>query len=267
VCPKYSHMFLSSKRTKYNERRMAIHFRGGCLLSSQQHTLGHRCPLCSSNSDSGSHVLLQCPFPPLDRLRTERHNHAARLLFSAIQSGTCGSSLIMVDIGCPTKRSATSMSLASLPSTIPTSVLDLPSTQRRSFKPDGLMIIKRNPLTTHYNRTLDTVHIIEFKYCHDAFYSTSLSQHANQHTALRSQLRSQGWHNVFIHHLRMGVGGSVFKPTLLTLTSTLGVTSDSANALAKALHFYSVSHLSTMITTRFFYCGPHCGPGLRPDPP
>ena len=136
--------------------------------------------------------------------------------------------------------------------------------QRRSLKPDGLMIIKRNPSAPVYNRALDVVHIIEFKYCSDAFYSTSLSQHANQHTALQSLLRSQGWQNVSIHHLRMGVGGSIFLPTISTLTSTFGVTQESANALAKALHFYTVSHLSTMMTTRFFYSSPHCQPGLRP---
>jgi hypothetical protein len=126
------------------------------------------------------------------------------------------------------------------------------------------MIIKRNPSATTYNRLLDAVHIIEFKYCHDAFYSNSLSQHVNQHAALSSHLRSQGWQNVMIHHLRMGIGGSIFQPTLSTLTSTFGISQDSANALAKALHFFTISHLSTMISTRFYYSSPHCCPGLRP---
>jgi hypothetical protein len=170
----------------------------------------------------------------------------------------------MIDIGSPDKRSTMSTSLSSLPSSIPPSILDVPSTQRRSFKPDGLMIVKHNPSARSYNRSLDVVHIIEFKYCHDAFYSTSLSQHVAQHTGLRAKLHSQGWQNVSIHHLRMGVGGSVFQPTISTLTSILGVSQDSADALAKALHFFSISHLSTMISTRFFYCSPHCRPGLRP---
>jgi hypothetical protein len=170
----------------------------------------------------------------------------------------------MIDIGSSSKRSTFSASLSSLPSSIPSSILDLPPSQRRSFKPDGLMVIKMNPSARLYNRSLDVVHIIEFKYCHDAFYTTSMSQHANQHAALCVKLRSQGWQNVTLHQLRMGIGGSVFQPTLSTITSTLGVSQDSANVLAKALHFFSVSHLSTMISTRFFYCSPHCLPGLRP---
>ena len=71
----FSHLFSTSKRTTFQERRAALRFRGGCLLHTGIHTQpAPLFPSCSS-PDSMSHILMSCKFAPLDNLRTDRHNH------------------------------------------------------------------------------------------------------------------------------------------------------------------------------------------------
>jgi hypothetical protein len=258
-----SHLFITSKRTTFRERRAALRFRGGCLL--QVHTQPPPlCPFCSF-PDSMSHTLMSCKFAPLDNLRTDRHNHAARLLFTAIHAGSLGSSLIMVDVGSKTKRSLLAPTLYPLPTSIPDTVLKLTAEERRKFKPDGLFIIKSAPTCSSYNKLTDAVHIIEFKFCLDAFYHSSISIHSSQHKDLVSKFRSQGWHKVQIHNLRLGIGGSIFTDTYNILTSTFGVSDQNADSLFRKLHFYSISSLSTFYLTRLHYIRSHtCEPHFRP---
>jgi ribonuclease HI len=247
----FSHLFLTSKHTTFSERRAALRFRGGCLLHI--HTQPPpTCPLCSL-PDSASHTLMSCKFTPLDNLRTDRHNHAARLIFTAIHSGAYGSSLLMVDVGSKSKRLLLAPTLYPLPTSIPPTILNLTPQERQTFKPDGLFIIKSVPTRSSYDRLTDTVHIIEFKFCVDAFYHSSISNHSSQHQALVAKFRSEGWHRIRVHNLRLGVGGSIFTDTRTLLTTTFGVHDSDADCLFRKLHFYSISSLSVFFKTRHHY--------------
>ncbi len=52
----FSHLFLTSKRTTFKERRAALCFRGGCLINTHNQP-SPLCPFCSSH-DSTSHTLI-----------------------------------------------------------------------------------------------------------------------------------------------------------------------------------------------------------------
>ena len=156
----------------------------------------------------------------------------------------------MVDVGSAQKRKGTV--LAHLPSHIPASIIPLTSKQQRKYRPDAVMVIRHDAAAQGaFDKDRDTLVILEFKFCADTFYPKQITEHTyqHQHDDLIRLLREHGWKNITTHHIRMGVGGSVFSSALQTLMR-LGVSKKHAWNTMKSIHIYSIQHLSSMINTR-----------------
>ena len=90
--------------------------------------------------------------------------------------------------------------------------------------------------------------IVEGGYGSDTRYLEKVAENQRKHAQLRQLLESTGYkvHNCpFI----MGVGGTVFKSNLDTLTS-IGVDKQKSNKLLSRLHIHAVQSLNTIVKQR-----------------
>lgn len=248
---KLSNAFVTSAAVSAQERQTALRYR--CEgIPTNKFKVNNTCPFCDSK-DGANHTLMSCKFSPLDNMRTERHKSCARSYFLAVAQGKRGNAMKMVDVGSKLKRNGTA--LAHIPSSIPESIIPLTKRQQKKYKPDALMVIRCDPKADGaYDMAHDTVVLLEFKFCADTFYVKQLHErtHHTQHDELVTLLQQHGWKNVVTHHIRTGVGGTIFK-SALQLLFHLGVSKKHARATMKTIHMTSIKHLTSMINTRQHY--------------
>lgn len=133
-----------------------------------------------------------CQHDVMVRMRTARHNAAARLVMAAVRDGTVGGGIISMDIGSDQHRQEDGLDEApsrGLPQHL-AEAMQVTATSR----PDAI-IEAHSPNDPCAKRYL----LVEFKFCADTRHTEQLLQARKQHAALVQQLNRQNdWHTT--HH-------------------------------------------------------------------
>ena len=91
------------------------------------------------------------------------------------------------------------------------------------------------------------IHVLEIKYCNEAFHDQSSKRAHAQHEKLITHLKMAGWKYVHFHFIPLGYFGAI--PTnLATCLTTLGVLPRSAAYLQNQMHFHAIISSSNIIT-------------------
>lgn len=187
---------------------------------------------------------------------TERHHGAVRMITKEIMRGRHGAALLMMDAGRLEKRKRDGIDLAtSIPShLLPNTISEEERRQlTRTLKPDVLLRGKRKGKRTRDGTQQEgeeekVVRIVEVKYCNDTDRSRQESRAAQQHARL-VELLEQAGQSVEQHTILLGVGGTIYKDTLLHLKA-LGVDKDRAVKLLEKLSAYAVTQMRNIVHTR-----------------
>jgi ribonuclease HI len=243
---KYSHMFMSSSKVRFADRKRVLQYRYGLLptqkLMKRYHLADSSlCPLCGEE-DGGHHAVSACR--QLSTTVTLRHNDAGTAIVEAIAQGEKGGQLIASDVGWRRRRqqalpeAATTRHIAAtaLPESIP---LRLRRQLVKQSIPDALLY-SRNEETGDRRYT-----IVEIKYCRDTRPEDQQARAAAQHAALKTTIEEHDPAScVTLVPLMLGVGGVIYKSTSTALKEHLGVAGPRLRQLLTTLHYTAVTGLN-----------------------
>jgi hypothetical protein len=241
------------------QRRTTLLYRTGCLHNQKRAkwfrlAQSDACPLCRQ-PDGCSHIASGCQHPVMERMYTERHNRAGRILLRAISKGDCGNDLAMADVGrsarceaagAPTFRNNHApLHLLPFPNNATPQQRDEHMKMIRTFKPDALIV------SQGITKTNTKITIVEVKYCIDTKPEDQWTKAHEQHAELKSRLEGAGYlaQNISICPLLVGVSGTLYKRTLASL-KTLGVPHSKATKCASKLHKEAIRSLHDIVKTR-----------------
>ena len=100
---KSSHHFITSNKTSWGARRLALRYRGGRIYNNKlAYRWGHSqtpsCPICQQ-PDSQGHMLGHCGHEVLKNMYIQRHNQVARTILAAVLRHGKGNWVSQADIG------------------------------------------------------------------------------------------------------------------------------------------------------------------------
>ena len=211
------------------QRRTALLYRTGCLHNQKRAkrfgmVKSDACPLCRQ-PDGCSHIASGCRHAAMERMYTERHNRAGRILLRAISKGDRGNDLVMADVGSAAKCDADGAPTLNI-NHVPLSLLPYPKPateqQRenhlsalRRLRPDALLVSQGS------SESATKITIIEVKYCIDTKPEDQMARAREQHQELIRRLVEAGYsaRNISICPLLVGVSGTIYKRTIKALKS------------------------------------------------
>jgi hypothetical protein len=189
------------------------------------------------------HALSGCP--SMEKLVTERHNGAGRLLLKAVSEGGHGANILMADVGCTERMNelAIARKAASVPAGLfPASwSADKKRAAQRKLRPDALV-------QTHDKKGNCTLHIVEIKYCRDTDRSNQEQRAHKQHNRLEEVLKEAG-HVVQRQTILIGVFGTAYEDSITALKK-LGVDPKIAKQTLQKVHVYTVKQFTKLMGSR-----------------
>ena len=240
-----SNAFMTDSRITWGERRAVIKARNGGIYNNKWakrfgHARTSQCPLCGGN-DGGEHILMGCQHDTMVRMRTARHNAAARMIMAAVQDGKVGGGIISMDVGSSQHQEEDGLDAVQnrgVPEELIAS-LQITATSR----PDAIIQTKGEDGNIRYL-------LLEFKFCVDHQFAAQLAQAHAQHAELMAQINKHAHCKAQLVVVLLGVTGVIYKVHTIDSLLTLGVERPAATRLASDLHRLAVQWVSKMIGTR-----------------
>ena len=147
----------------------------------------------------------------------------------------------------PEKLTAHALKTSSRPDTI----LFLPSTVCSSS------VTTRNSNFQHLDKDKKLnslqweVHLIEFKFCEDTSPDPQLQRAKAQHSVLIANLNRQGYREIKLHVILVGVMGTIYKDYTDKPLTDLILDYHKTKNLTQNLNEHSIRHASSLIKTRY----------------
>ena len=236
--------FKTSPHATWAIRKYTIRYWGGGLYNQKRaHMIGRaansNCPLCGM-PDGQNHMLGQCTNAVLAGMRTNRHDHLARIVLAEVLKGALGGTVEQSHIGHG--EPLDSDELDTVPSMPP-----LPP------RPDGInwpwpdfMLAIQSTTGTGY----DKVVIVEVKTGHDTTVQNKLP---GIHEHYREFAAAVGQHygcHVDVAAVILGVGGRIPLHTHQVMLASLGLSRRAADRTCRALNVAAATWLYRMVKAR-----------------
>ena len=262
--PSDSNAFMAKNSSvTQGQRRTTLRYRMGVLWNQKRAKMigratSDKCPLCHQ-PDGCSHIASGCSHHTMEKMYTERHNRAGRLILRAVSKGERGNDLVMADVGAHAKcaeAGAPTLDCNSIPNTLipckPGANKEeqmLHAKTLRRLKPDALLV-------SHGRHKTDTkVEIVEIKYCIDTRPERQLSRAREQHNELKDLLAAQGFlpSNITVIPILIGVSGTVYTEYTKLALEKLGVPHAKTRTCISKLHTEAIRSLHSIVQVRRHY--------------
>jgi ribonuclease HI len=255
----HSNRFMRDAGITHTERRTALLARTGTLWNQKtayrfKMASNSTCPLCKQE-DSIGHISSGCQHRTMEKMYTERHNQAGRIILKAISKGSKGRALVMADLGTSEKCEADGAPALHL-NHVPLHLLPYPSncTEQekkehraglRKLRPDIMLVTGDTAATRH-------ITIVELKFCSDTRHEAQLQHCKEQHETLVNRLAAEGHdrRRINIFPILVGAYGTIFLLHTIEALKTLGVAHKQAQKCAKKLHLEAIRYLHKIVSTR-----------------
>jgi len=195
-----------------------------------------------------------CTHPLITGLRINRHNAAVRRIAKAIRESdkpSIKNAAVYMDAG-----TAEDEIIASQGSRVPDWLLpDIDEEVRKKLRPDLLcftvpMGFASQDVPALVNQRSSTIYVLEVSFCGDTRYRDRMAVKSTQHQQLVDLLTTKGFHVVYPPPLLFGIGGSLYKETLTTLTNTLHIKQATADRTARKIQYIAAHSAYQIVSTR-----------------
>jgi hypothetical protein len=187
-----------------------------------------------------------------------RHNKAGQFIMKAIGKGRLGNDVIMADV-C-SQQNVESLLPGTLTTRIPDWLLpNLDESVKKKLRPDGMLLCHReyvglrykkfNPYKDEINKNWP-IKIVEIKYTSDTDQGAKVLTACQQHARLLKLLCDDGWKDVQVIPVCLGVSGTITKTVVDNLRELGVVDVNAMDRLLTKLHFHAVDCLHSLVVLR-----------------
>ena len=240
-------------------RRAALLYRTGTLYTGKAakwmgYAKSDLCMAGCGQPDGIHHAVSACP--KLEPQRTKRHNEAGLRIARALQHNGIEATIHSADVGSQEAYAAAGLQ-SSLPPEIgydllprlgPTFTLrEYTARERLALRRPDIVFVQK-PQRAGQQRKV--IHLVEIKYCRDAWPEQQEQRALDQYADLAEALRSVPDQEVQYHTVMLGVAGTVYRDTEKTLLERFMLTKQHTRETLTDLHKHAILSLQNIIKTR-----------------
>jgi hypothetical protein len=234
-------------------RRAALLYRTGTLYTGKAakrmgYAATDRCMAGCGEPDGIHHAVSGCS--KMEAHRTKRHNTAALMLARALQHNGIGARLHSADVGSNKDCEEAGLECGAQrnigPMLLPTT---LPARERERMArqcPDMVWVQEAAGVTDPHR----VVHLVEVKYCRDAWPQQQEERALAQYAELTEQLGNVPGQQARCHTIVIGVAGTIYKATEAILIEDFAVPKQVAKRTLLDIHKHSITSLHGIIKFR-----------------